>query len=464
MSGRSPAKDDESIARALLRRVWDDLAGPPEADDRVRFHGWVPGLLPATTPCLAAMAAAVAAALTAIADVDAARGGHPPREVTVDVGHVAAAARSERYGHVVGEAAPVSFAPLSRFWRTADGRVRTHANYPWHRERLLGLLGCGGDPQDIQRALDSWSAFDLEQAAADAGALAYAVRSNEAWLAHPQGRAVAALPLLTAAPTAPAGRPPGRGEALEGLRVLDLTRVIAGPVATRTLAAWGADVLRLDSPRLPEVEEQTVDTLVGKRSARVDAATPQGRDTVEALLAAADIVISGYRPGALDKHGLAAVDLANRHPHLTVVTLSAWGRTGPWAGRRGFDSLVQAATGLAVMQAGLDGTPGVLPAQVLDHATGYLAAAAAAASVADVARGGSPRHCEVSLAQTSTWLKSRGPTEPQEPAVVDYDAFAVELRRPGAPVAVVSPPGTIGTTRGSWPSATRFGADAPRFG
>ncbi len=205
---------------------------------------------------------------------------------------------------------------------------------------------------------------------------------------------MAAEPLVTIRRTeAPA---PGVGTRV---RVLDLTRVIAGPVATRTLALAGADVLRVDPPHLPELPAQQVDTGLGKRTTILDAADPRLRELADS----ADVVVTGYRPGALDRFGLAPEDLLARRPELVVVRLDAWGWTGPWAGRRGFDSIVQAACGIAVACAREDGRPGALPAQALDHATGYLAAASALLGLAErPTRGGSIR--ELALARTAEWL------------------------------------------------------------
>ena len=185
------------------------------------------------------------------------------------------------------------FAPLSRFWRTADGWLRLHANYPWHKERALRVLGCQDRPEAVGEAIASWSGADLEDALAMAGAVGYAVRSRSQWQAHLQGRAVSALPLRGGATGAGPGRSADAGRDAAGLRVLDLTRVIAGSVATRTLAAWGADVLRLDSPNLPEIPAQALDTLPGKRNDQLDISQPPGRARLEQLLADADVLVQG---------------------------------------------------------------------------------------------------------------------------------------------------------------------------
>src|SRR5829696_4545822 len=186
-------------------------------------------------------------------------------------------------------------------------------------------------------------ATDLETAIVAAGGCAAALRTEAEWRAHPAGASIAAEPGVVQ-PQAEEVRVERAGAAgaarpAAGVRVLDLTRVIAGPVAGRTLAALGAEVLRIDPPGLPELPEAHLDTGPGKRTALLDLADGQRR---EALLAGADVLLTGYRPGALDRF-----ELVERHPHLVHVSLSAWGHEGPWAQRRGFDSLVQVASGIA---------------------------------------------------------------------------------------------------------------------
>jgi len=457
---------EEAAALRLLDSAWSALNGPDGPADRLRWTARWDDSLPSSLPCLPAMAAAVAASALAVADADSARNGREPERVGVDVEHVAVAARSERYAHLVGQAPPDLFAPLSRLWQAADGWVRVHANYAWHKERALRVLRCSDSPDAFGAEIRRRTTEDLEESFAEAGALAFVVRSLQEWEAHPHGRAVARLPLLETTAGGRAGtRPLPPGRFLERVRVLDLTRVIAGPVATRTLAAWGADVLRLDSPGLPEIEAQTIDTLPGKRSALLDAANPEGADLLQRLLGQADVLVQGYRPGALSRFGLSSDALAERHPHLSVVTLSAWGRSGPWADRRGFDSLVQCPTGIAVAESKA-GKPGALPAQVLDHATGYLAAAAGALSVAGTARGLPPRHALLSLAQTARWLQST-PAQPRDPAaggaLLDAERYMTELAGGETRVRLVRPPGDVGGKTPVWDRTTSFGRDSPSF-
>lgn len=394
---------------AGTRAAWAALGGDPALLARV-----TPvvrsGALPAKLPVRELARGCVGACALAAAELTAVRTGRDVPRVRVDDGAVATAFASERHLLVDGRA-PVTFAPLSRFWRTADGWVRTHANYAHHREALLAALGnAGPSVESVAARLAERSSLEVEDAVYAAGGLAVALRTPEEWAAHPQGVAVAerpllsrerltdgparALPALTGSPALPAA----------GLRVLDLTRVIAGPVATRTLALLGADVLRIDSPRLPELPDQHADTGFGKRSATLDLAQRADRRTFDELLARADVVVTGYRPGALDRFGLTPQALAESAPGIVVAQLSAWGAYGPWADRRGFDSLVQVATGIAAVEGAAD-EPGALPAQALDHGTGYLLAAAVLRSLTEQAGGeGGARCVRLALARTAGWL------------------------------------------------------------
>jgi|SRR5271166_828497 len=450
------------VTSDLLRDAWAALNGEPDLVGLVAVTGEQAGLLPSTLAAFPAMLAAVAVSTLAASVLDAARREGAVAPVRVDAEHVAIAACSERFAREQGAESADLFAPLSRYWRTADGWLRLHANYAWHRERALRVLGCDGAPEAVEKAVLSWRGEELESALAASDALGFVVRDPQEWSTHPQGLAVAGLPLLESVAGTGQGRSVGPGRGAAGRRVLDLTRVLAGPVATRTLAAWGAEVLRLDSPHLPEIPAQAVDTLPGKRSALLDFNDPLGRAQLEELLAEADVVVQGYRPGALARYGLSSDALAARHPHLSVVTLSAWGAAGPWAARRGFDSLVQCPTGIAVAE-GDERTPGSLPAQVLDHATGYLAAAAALLALADVERGEPPRSVQLSLAQTARWLTSAGTSEPEPPRQPQPERFLVSLPGSARPVHVISPPGAAGDLQPRWTSTTKLGADLPAF-
>ncbi len=447
----------------LFGQAWGALGGDPALGELVEATGDGTGLLPSALAALPAMTAAVSASTLAASVLDAARRGGDPEPVHVDRAHVAVAARSEHYARSEAHAETERISPLLRFWETADGFwFRVHGEYPWHRERALAVLGCEDRHRSVRDAVARWRAEDLEDALAAAGGLGYAVRTERQWHEHPQGRAVAALPLLQSEAGAGPGRAAGPGRVASGLRVLDLTRVLAGPISTRTLAAWGADVVRIDCPRLPEMPLHALDTLPGKRSAELDLAEPAGRARLEELLATADLLVQGYRPGALARFGLEPAALAERHPHLSVVTLCAWGPAGPWAERRGFDSLVQCPTGIALAE-GTEGRPGTLPAQVLDHSTGYLAAAAGMLALAATERGEPPRSVRLSLAQTAHWLLGAGHGTPEAPRRADVDVYRVVLSGAVAPVDVIRPPGRLDDREPGWSFTTDLGVDTPEF-
>ena len=455
-------------ATRLLSEAWQALSGEPELPAPLTLTG-TSVALESVFPVMDVAAAAAGAALLAASLLEATRTGRPPAPVALDLGHLACAIRSERYVQLDGQRLRESgFAPLSRFFPTADGWIRLHANYPWHRQRVLDVLGSSASLENVASAVAGWTSEQLEDAIVSAGGCAAAVRGVDAWRAHPQGAAVSGLPLLRVDPDGAAARfelPPAGQLPASGIRVLDLTRVIAGPVCTRTLAAHGADVLRIDSPDLPETPAFAHDSLAGKRSALLDLHRADDRARFEALLGEAHVLVQGYRPGALARFGLAPDELLDRHPGLVVLSLSAWSHAGPWAHRRGFDSLVQAASGIAASEAAGDAAPGVLPAQLLDHATGYLAAAAVLFGLARRQRTGTGCSARVSLSQTAAWLL-RQPQQPRSgrPPEVDPTPYLVELDGPEGTVHLISPPGRLANRPATWPTApARYGADPPAW-
>ncbi|XVV02584.1 CoA transferase [Actinosynnema sp. CA-248983] len=424
--------------------VWRQLGGDPDLAAGITYEH-VDGVLPARLPVRELARATVGTCSLAAAELLAKRTGKARPKVRVHEGAVATAFVSERHIRMDGRE-PTVFAPLSRFWRAADGWVRTHANYPHHRERLLRTLGLPEGPDVVERVeaeMARRSAVEVQEAVYAAGGLAVAVTD----------RPLTPLPLVETRDTGTSGRRLGGADLpAEGVRVLDLTRVIAGPVATRTLGLLGADVLRIDAPGLPE--DDLWDTGFGKRSALLD--LPLDND----LLDRADVVVTGYRPGALDRFGLSADALLSRRPGLVVAQLNAWGWTGPWADRRGFDSLVQAGSGIAAAESDGD-RPGVLPAQALDHGTGYLLAAAVLRALAE----GGGRHVRLSLAGTASWLLhdlqraevGGGACHDVEDWVETIDSPYGELRhvRPpvsydGSPRTWSAPPTRRGDARPEW--------------
>jgi crotonobetainyl-CoA:carnitine CoA-transferase CaiB-like acyl-CoA transferase len=328
----------------------------------------------------------------------------------MDLERVAGAFASDRLFREGGKAVE-GFAPLSGFFRAADGWVRTHGNYPHHAERLAGVLGLAEpDRAAVAAAIAERRAQDVEDAAAEAGAILVRVRSEDEWRASEQGQAAASGPLVKTEvrDDARGSTLPGGERPLAGVRVLDLTRVLAGPVATRTLALLGADVLRIDPPQLPEIVWQHLDTGQGKRSALLDLRTARVR--AQELLDRADVLVTGYRPGSVEAFGL---QLPAGAVHARI---NAWGDTGPWAGRRGFDSIVQAASGIAMVESSDGDRPGTLPAQALDHASGYLLAAGVVEALTARAADGRGRDVLVALARTATWLLDAPGRTPEHPS------------------------------------------------
>lgn len=337
-----------------------------------------------------------------------------PGRYSVDSGLTAASFDSLGYLRIEGRK-PQGFAPLSGFRRTADGWIRLHANYPHHATRLMEALSATV-PRDVDRALLSMTSLEAEEAIAAGKGVAAAVRTREEWRGTPMYSAASSGPWISfTRPDAPVkgSRPPSWTAStdplrpLAGLRVLDLTRVIAGPTATRLLGALGADVLRIDPPLLPELTDAFIDAGFDKRSAEADFSKAEHLAAVRALIASADVVVTGYRDGSLDSFGLGSDALLAARPDLVTATLTAWGSGGPWQGRRGFDSLVQAACGIAADYGEHldDGwKPGALPVQALDHATGYGLAAAVLALLAERITTGAGGSAKLSLARTAEEL------------------------------------------------------------
>nr|WP_236599796.1 CoA transferase [Ramlibacter alkalitolerans] len=386
---------------------------PEEALSFADLTGTDP-VFPSSFRVAAAAQSTIAAAALAACELGHVR-GTPRQRVAVDAQH--AAAECLGWFSLDGRE-PQLWDRFSGLYRARDGWVRVHANFRHHREGALRLLGVDPETSDrgaAEAAMAQWEALAFEQAAADAGLVATALRSFAQWDATEQGRAIAAQPLftLTRIADAPPRPLPPLGLAqrpLEDVRVLDLTRILAGPVGGRALAAYGADVMLVNAPHLPNIEA-IADTSRGKRSVLLDLRTPEDRATMDGLLEEAHVFVQGYRPGALASHGYGPEELAAQRPGIVCVSLSAYGTQGPWQERRGFDSLVQTAMGFNLAEAQAFGDPQrprPLPMQILDEATGYLIAFGAAAALRRQQREGGSWHVQVSLAQTGHWIRQLG--------------------------------------------------------
>jgi crotonobetainyl-CoA:carnitine CoA-transferase CaiB-like acyl-CoA transferase len=401
------APDTKNVLAGLFRTAGLDEA----ALNDVSLTGSEP-VLPSSFAVGTAAQATIAAATLAAAELWRLRSGRRQR-VGVDMRHAAIEFRSERYLRIDGKPYDEYHDETAGLYRCGDGRwVRLHTNLPHHRSGLMKLLGCEPNRAAVQRVLDGWRGEALETAAAEAGLVVTACRTFAEWDAHPQGRAVASLPVFSIermgdAPPQPLG---AAERPLSGIKVLDLTRIIAGPVCGRTLAAHGADVLLVTAKHLPSLGPLVIDTGRGKLSTSLDLREARARETLTTLIRDADVFVQSYRPGAIAAFGFGPQEAARLRPGIVCVSLCAYGHEGPWANRRGFDSLVQTASGFNAAEAEAFGTstPKELPCQELDHATGYLLAFAAMAALARRAAEGGSWHVRASLAQTGYWFRQFG--------------------------------------------------------
>lgn len=337
-----------------------------------------------------------------------------------------------------------AFAPMSGFHRTADGWVRLHANYPHHRAVLERFLATQNH-QLMEARLAALTNHEIEDGLAENGGVASGVRSPEDWSSSAMGRAVAHGPWIRF--TQDASRDETRASSwtapddnsdapLRGLRVLNLTRVIAGPSAARLLGALGADVIRVDPPQYPEDLDQHIDTGFSQRSVTLDLRESTDSHRLQELMRTGHVVLQGYRPDALGAHGWSSANMLDINPRLKVVSLSAWGRTGPWSERRGFDSIVQAATGIADLYRDDTGVPGRLPLQALDHATGMGMVAAVALMLDST----SLSSAELSLARTAHELLTMPTPQIRQPGLPLEVSFRTMASTPYGELRYVPPP------------------------
>jgi len=407
-------------ALSALSALWRALGLADSALSHIELAGSAPGL-PSSFAVADAAQASLGAAALAAAEVRHLR-GHGRQQVSVDRMH--ALAECAAWFSIDG-VTPPNWDKISGLYPCGDalgapGWVRIHANFAHHRDGALRLLGCPPGPETrraaVTQALRHWHAEAFESAAAEAGLVVAAVRSFDEWDRHPHSSAVAALPVSLERLDDGADTPPLAWPALgaamrplTGLRVLDLTRILAGPVGCRTLAAYGADVLMVNSPNLPNIDA-IAELSRGKRSAHVDLRSDAGRETLCTLVSGAHVFVQGYRPGGLAGLGFDPRTLARLRPGIVTASLSAYGPSGPWAGRRGFDSLVQTATGFNHAEASAAGatTPRALPIQILDFASGFLLAFGVQAALMRQQREGGSWHVQVSLAGAGRWLRGLG--------------------------------------------------------
>ncbi len=449
------------IWRAMLGSICQALDMPA---GRIRVTGQ--DSLPSCYPVTDLAVASIGAACLAVAALAGCSGETP--EVVLD-----RRLASLWFGWSIrplGWTMPSAWDPLAGDYRAQNGWIRLHTNAPHHRAAALAVLQCAPTREAATTAVGEWVANELESAIVSAKGCAAAMRTHEAWQMHEQGRAVSAEPLVATEPVQAAQFPwrPTRGRPLAGLRVLDLTRVLAGPVGTRFLAGFGADVLRIDAPGWDE-PGVIPDVTLGKNCIRLDLRTPDGRAIFERLLTGADVLVHGYRAGALEGLGYGSAARQALRPGLIDVSLNAYGHTGPWAQRRGFDSLVQMSCGIAATGMGWQQTdrPFPLPLQALDHATGYLMAAAVLRGVAARLTNGTALRARLSLARTAKLLMDHkaDPTNEDLPRSTPADINDTIEPTPWGPAQRLHPPALVQGAPMRWdrPSA-ELGSGTAQWG
>jgi len=441
----------------ILRRLWADAGGASDTLDGLRLD--LRGPLYPSVMRIEEMATITTAATGLGAAQFAQLRGMAQQQVSVDSRHAQAAFSSERYQRLDGESVNDE-SRLQAYYETKDGHwVQLHTGFAHHRAGHLQLLKCDADADSTQvaAAISQWRAQQLEDAMAERMLPGVKMRSREQWSASSQGQAVAQLPLLeiTKIGDAPPLAIESGDRPLSGVRVLDMTKVIAGPVCGRTLTEHGAQVMRVHAPRLPFLRQLVIDTGRGKRSCHLDLSNSDDKACFAELLRGAHVMTQGYRPGALAAHGFAPQQVAALRPGIVNLSLCAWSHQGPWAQRRGFDSLVQMASGIA--DAGAQAVNQLalapLPCQALDHATGYLAAFGVLMALAHQQRHGGSWHVRVSLAQSSEWLHRLGRVDTlavKAPGVGDLHDLMDDAQTPFGRTTFIKPVAQLAATPGYW--------------
>src|SRR3954469_3139529 len=450
------------------RRTILPIAGWPEGRaDAVEITGGTDPILPTSFRIGETAAAALAATGLAVSDLWELRTGRP-QEVTVDARQATASLRSSHYLKM--DDAPVSTErnTIMGTYPAKDGRFSyLHCNFPNHRAAALSVLGVPEDRAAVREAVSKWDALELEEAIIAANGAGGMVRTMDEWAQHPQAAAIASLPLLEIVKIgdSPPEPLPDGDRPLSGIRVLDLTRVLAGPTCARTLAEHGADVMKITAAHLPNIGYQEYDTGHGKLSAQLDLRQPQQLDTLLGLIREADVFSQGYRPGTLGHRGLSPAALAELRPGIVYVSLSAFGHVGPWASRRGFDTVVQTVSGITSRQGelfpGKEPGPQFYPVSAIDYLTGYLMAFGAMVALARRARECGSWLVRISLAQTGRWLVGFGQVPeselqdvPKEFTPAELDCWSMTSETPVGKLRHLGPVVNLSETPPRWDRPT----------
>ncbi len=462
------------MIKQTLATILSTVGWNPARAEEPEITGSLDPILPTPFRIGETASASLAAVGLAVSDLWELRTGRR-QEVGIDTRQATASLRSGRYLALDGSPVAAERTPVMGVYPAKNGRWSyLHCNFSNHRDAALGVLGVEEDREAVRQAVARWDALELEEAIIAAKGAGGMVRSMTEWGRHPQASAVASLPLLEIEKIgdSPPEPLPDGDRPLSGLRALDLTRVLAGPTCARTLAEHGADVMKISGPHLPFSPSQELDTGHGKLSAHIDLRDPAQVEILRGLAREADVFSQGYRPGSLAQRGLSPKDLAGIRPGIVYVSLSAFGRVGPWAERRGFDTVVQTVSGITHRQGELfppnqrsagqwEPEPQFYPVSAIDYLTGYLMAFGVMAALARRAREGGSWLVRTSLAQTGRWLVDRGQTPDSSLRDVPEEFSVQEIRRwstssdvPAGRLTHLAPALQLSQTRPYWARPT----------
>ena len=461
-----------------VREAFGGLKPPP--NDEVTIAGADP-VLSTRFKIGETCAAALSGVGVAVSDISEMKNGRR-QKVAIDVRHAAASLRSSGYLQrpdaggtfkTIVNQNHEAMRAITQPWATKDGRwVLPHFGLPNLQARMLKLLGCEPSPHSVAKAVAMWDALDLEAAIDEARVCGGMVRSNDEWLAHPHGRGLAAKPIIEITKIGESDPEPlpTDGRPLSGIRVLDLTRILAGPMAARTLAEHGADVLMVTAERLPQIPEHILDTNHGKRSCFLDLTRNEEASRLRALVKEADVFSQGYRPGAISKLGFGPEDLAALRPGIIYASINCYGADGPFSHRGGWEQVAQTMTGLC--HEGRTATrpngPALLPGAACDYTTGYLAAYGILLALAQRARDGGSYHVRASLCQSGMFIYRQGkvafPGLNLDLSAAELDAIRIESRPKSGPLRHLGPILKLAGAQPHWSRPTpQLGGDAPEW-
>ena len=336
----------------------------------------------------------------------------------------------------IGLGNPMTFVPFE----TKDGRFfNVTGAYPHLNERALATLKCPPGRDNIVKAFKQVNAFEFEDELAANGGVGVVHRTRAEWLAHPEGKVLAATPLIEIVKIAdgpPVPWTPNPSMPLSGLKVMSNTHVIAGTCSSRTLAEYGAEVLHLARDQAFEHEALVVDVNVGMRSAFVDLRKPEDNKRVKAMIPVTDVFVENFRLGTLDRLGFGPEELASGHKGLVYLSCNANSVNGPWSKRGGFDMEGLSTSGFTIEEGAGTGRPRFPPTLVMnDYIAGYLGAAGVIAALRRRAKEGGSYHVRVSLTRAAMWYASLG-SFPN----VDFDLSGPQNRMTSPEILVAQTP------------------------